>query len=97
MDFYSDEYSLSDKEMLHGYYKFFTLLNLLQGHKVSIQNVIIETLTKPVYFNMAQEILEVDSKVKFMEEILQLDPALAKSKILLTFANECIAKRAEAT
>lgn len=97
MDFYSDEYSLADKEMLHGYYKFFTLLSLIKGHRISIQNSAVETLSVPVYFNIAKEILEVESPIKFMEEMLQIDPSLAKSKILLTFANECIAKRAEAT
>lgn len=31
MDFYSDEYSLADKEMLHGYYKFFYIIKSYQG------------------------------------------------------------------
>lgn len=93
MKSFHEELTLDDEEQTDIYYKFFTLVSLLSGKKETVQNIIITTLEDKIYFNIAKEILDIDSKIDFLKNILELEPSLAKSKILLSYGNECIERR----
>ena len=91
--FLEEEPVLDDDEQADIYYKYFTLASLLSGKKLSLQNIIVLTIEDKVFFNIAKEMLDVDSRIEFMQHVLALEPSLAKSKILLAYGNECIERR----
>lgn len=83
-----DILDLEDQEIINTYYQLATLASLLSNKKVNFQSFFIMVLTDKRFNKIARSLLDIDNDYEICRNILLLDPNLAKSKTLLTFAQE---------
>lgn len=88
-----DTLSMNEKEIINDYYQLATLVCLLTGKKLTLQNVFIAILEDQRINRIAKYFLEVNSDVEICKNLLMLDPALVKSKVIMTFAADRVKQR----
>ena len=83
----ADLLSLEDSEIINSLYQLATLLTLISGKKINFQNVFILVLTDKRFNQIAKEITGLDSDIEICEYLLEIDPSLVKSKLILQYLN----------
>lgn len=86
MSFTDLELTMEDNELLNSYYQLATLTSLLLNHKISFQQLFILIIKDKRINKIAKEILDLNNDYEICKNLLLLDPSLAKSKTLTTFA-----------
>lgn len=87
MSFNSENLTIEDSEIINSFYQLATLVSLLLNKKINLQNLFILILTDPKINYIAKKITDIDSNIEICKYLLLLDPGLAKSKMILSFAN----------
>lgn len=59
----------------------------LNGKKLSIQNIFIQTLQSDKLKNILKEILNLDTDFELVKVFLDFDPTIAKSKMVTKYIN----------
>ena len=83
----ADLLSLEDSEIINSLYQLATLLTLMSGKKINFQNVFILVLTDKRFNHIAKEITGLDSHIESCKYLLEIDPSLVKSKLILQYLN----------
>lgn len=83
----ADLLSLEDSEIINSLYQLATLLTLMSGKKINFQNVFILVLTDKRFNYIAKEITGLDSGIEICKYLLEIDPSLVKSKLILQYLN----------
>lgn len=83
----ADLLSLEDSEIVNSLYQLATLLTLMSGKKINFQNVFILVLTDKRFNYIAKEITGLDSDIEICKYLLEIDPSLVKSKLILQYLN----------
>jgi hypothetical protein len=83
----ADLLSLEDSEIINSLYQLATLLTLMSGKKINFQNVFILVLTDKRFNYIAKEITGLDSDIEICKYLLEIDPSLVKSKLILQYLN----------
>lgn len=83
----ADLLSLEDSEIINSLYQLATLLTLMSGKKINFQNVFILALTDKRFNYIAKEITGLDSDIEICKYLLEIDPSLVKSKLILQYLN----------
>ena len=83
----ADLLSLEDSEIINSLYQLATLLTLMSGQKINFQNVFILVLTDKRFNHIAKEITGLDSDIEICKYLLEIDPSLVKSKLILQYLN----------
>lgn len=83
----ADLLSLEDSEIINSLYQLATLLTLMSGKKINFQNVFILVLTDKRSNYIAKEITGLDSDIEICKYLLEIDPSLVKSKLILQYLN----------
>lgn len=83
----ADLLSLEDSEIINSLYQLATLLTLMSGKKINFQNVFILVLTDKRFNHIAKEITGLDSDIEICKYLLEIDPCLVKSKLILQYLN----------
>lgn len=83
----ADLLSLEDSEIINSLYQLATLLTLMSGKKINFQNVFILVLTYKRFNHIAKEITGLDSDIEICKYLLEIDPSLVKSKLILQYLN----------
>lgn len=83
----ADLLSLGDSEIINSLYQLATLLTLMSGKKINFQNVFILVLTDKRFNYIAKEITGLDSDIEICKYLLEIDPSLVKSKLILQYLN----------
>ena len=83
----ADLLSLEDSEIINSLYQLATLLTLMSGKKINFQNVFILVLTDKRFNYIANEITGLDSDIEICKYLLEIDPSLVKSKLILQYLN----------
>lgn len=83
----ADLLSLEDSEIINSLYQLATLLTLMSGKKINFQNVFILVLTDKRFNYIAKEITGLNSDIEICKYLLEIDPSLVKSKLILQYLN----------
>lgn len=83
----ADLLSLEDSEIINSLYQLATLLTLMSGKKINFQNVFILVLTDKRFNHIAKEITGLDSDIEICKYLLEIDPSLVNSKLILQYLN----------
>lgn len=85
---FDDDLTMSDKEILNDFYKLATMITFLKGKKLTLQNIFILILEDKQINKIAKTFLDMDTDFEICRHLLMIDPSLAKSKLIYTFAAE---------
>ena len=87
MSFDSENLSIEDSELVNAFYQLATLASLLYGKKLNLQNLFILILSDKHFNKIAKQIVDIDSDIEICKYLLQIDPSLVKSKLILSYCN----------
>lgn len=79
--------NLLEEESTHLFLCYCTLVMNLQGKKLSIQNVFVQTLQNPRLRTIMKDLLSIDSDQEVVRMFLEFDPSIAKSKYVTKYLN----------
>jgi hypothetical protein len=80
-------HNLIEEESNHLFLCYCTFVMNLEGKKLSIQNVFIQTLQSEKLKNIFKEILNLDTDFELVKVFLDFDPTIAKSKMVTKYTN----------
>lgn len=85
---FDDDLSMTEQEILNDFYQLATMISFLKGKKLTLQNIFILILQDKQINKIAKSFLDMDSDFEICQHLLTIDPSLAKSKLIYSFAND---------
>lgn len=79
--------NILEDESNHLFLCYCTLVMNLQGKKLSIQNVFVQTLQNDRLRTIMKDLLTIDSDQEVVRMFLNFDPSIAKSKYVTKYLN----------
>ena len=79
--------NLIEEETLHLFLCYCTFVMNMNGKKLSIQNVFVQTLQSDKLKNILREILNLETDFELVKVFLDFDPTIAKSKYVTKYIN----------
>lgn len=85
--YFNPAHDIIQRETHHILLSYCSLVTLLKGKRMSLQNIFLSTLQENKLRTILKEMLSVDSDIEIVKLLIEHDPTILKSKYVTRYIN----------